>query len=165
MGVDDLTLEQLGLTVKDGKLEDLPVPQVLSEPRSFSGGSGENRNATFEGLQIAGSSPTATAALMGDAEQESSFKPTLVGDGGTSFGTWQVGRDLFKRFDEGQVMQGVPRGSPEYARNQATFMADYYSRQHPDRWAAMQNADSPQMALDIFRSTPGWGREPAKRLG
>jgi hypothetical protein len=128
------------------------LPEVARGPRG-----GEHQDLVFQSLQDHGVSPVATAAILGDIKQESEFHPRLVDDGGTSFGLLQVGGPLFRQFEQDQARKGIKPGSPDYVYNQAPFVLDRFARQHPDRWQAMQDADSAPKALAIFRGTKDWG--------
>jgi hypothetical protein len=131
-------------------------PNHVPMQHSFTGGSGRNVNLALQGYTAAGASPVAAAALLGDSDQESGFKPDLSGDNQTSWGLHQVGSTMYRQFLTAQKTFGVDSSSPEYIRNQASFIANRFRHMYPKRWAAMNQAPDAATALRIFRSTPGW---------
>jgi hypothetical protein len=128
------------------------LPDAQTGPRG-----GSHADLVTQSLQDYGAPPKVQAALLGDIQQESNFHPTMSGDRGTSFGLMQVGGPMFRQFNEDQARKGISPGDPEYTYNQAPFILDRFKRQHPDRWDAMQNAESAPEALKIFRGTKDWG--------
>ena len=118
---------------------------------------GSHQDLVTQGLLDHGVKPVAAAAILGDIQQESNFDPHNVSDHGTSFGLLQVGGPMFRQFNADQAAQGINPGDPAYVYNQAPFVINKFAQQHPDRYAAMQNAPDAPTALKIFRSTPDWG--------
>jgi hypothetical protein len=135
---------------RPGGSQEQPAPQSSSS--SFDA----NREAVYRGLRDLGFPQHVTAALLGDAQQESGFRPNLVGDNRTSFGLWQVGSPLFHMADRDARALGLQPGTPGYAYHQTQFIGNYYRQHNPEQFQAMVSAPDAASALKEFRSTPGW---------
>jgi hypothetical protein len=116
---------------------------AISQPPQGGGG-----GCLMGGLTSMGYSPIAAAGILGNFKQESSLNPSVIGDGGTSggFGQWHGQRfDNLKSFAQ---QQGTSWQDPQ---TQLAF-ADHEIRADPKLYQALNSAQTPQQAADIFQN-------------
>jgi hypothetical protein len=145
-------------------VEDTTETQGQFDPSTatptFSGANLTNRDIVHNSLVNMGLPQKMQAGFLGDIDQESSFNPAEVDDLNTrdpSFGLFQTGSKLYSQYVQKMAAQGIMPGDPRFTYGQAPFVLEHFKQANPQRWQAMENADSPAEVVRIFRGTKDWG--------